>query len=153
MFSLRYVILAFAAVASVLTARATVFNVNGIDYDITMQTLTWNQPIDQAILTSTAWYGNEQLAVDIAGVVQNSLGVQTSWYNTGFGVYFVYGGVPSAAVWGGSVATTNLDGVNYLPMKYAVGSAISQVPDNGLTIALLGLSALGLAAARRKLRA
>jgi len=137
--------------------RATPVTVGNTTYDITVQTLTFNQQSAQNILTSTAWWGDQQLALDLAAAVGNSLGTSNTWYQNGEGPFFTFGGLGGSdafsAVWlGGSTSVTAFS-VDYLPARFAVGtisSSSASVPDASGSLALLGSGLVALAALHRR---
>ena len=150
--------LALTLLVSLANARATEFTVDGATYDITIQNLTYGQVSAQDILTSTPWWGDQKLATDLAAAVGGSLGIGTSWFDSGQGPSFVWIGNLGAGadgigdeVWtAGGVADQFSFGTNYFPKPFATGTVASSVPDSGNTVALLGVSLLGLATLRRR---
>jgi L-asparagine transporter-like permease len=160
--ALKRVFAAVALTAAISSVQATPFTVGGNTYDITIQNLTPNQTSAQVILMSTPWWGNSQLAFDLSAAVSNSLGVGSSWYNSGFAPWFVHdgyfpGGWFGAAVWsGGSTSFTAPGGIDYINQPFAVGTLIAGptpptgVPDASTTAGLFGLALLGLLAVRRR---
>jgi hypothetical protein len=160
--ALKRVFAAVALTAAISSVQATPFTVGGNTYDITIQNLTPNQPSAQAILMSTPWWGDSQLAFDLSAAVGTSLGVGSSWYNNGYAPWFVHGasfggGMFAAAVsWSGGTTFTAPTGIDYINQPFAIGTLIAGptpptgVPDASTTAGLFGLALLGLIAVRRR---
>ena len=91
------------------TCRVTV---GSLQYDVTTFTGSYNA--NSSLLSSQPWFGDQNLAQTVSGLVANSLGTP----NTGIqgtpaseGPYFAYDSVPSLVYWrGGNVNVDNIPG-------------------------------------------
>jgi hypothetical protein len=155
-----------AMLATLATAQATQYTVTY--FDQTLQTnITGTADITVSYfggggltpqnLTSTGWFGNLD-ALAISNSVGASLGMGNQWYNFNQGPWFAFGELgdgqwQSATFTGAASTTTNSGG----PGPYAIGTFVagsgggSNVPDGASTLVLLGLTATGIVALRRRL--
>ncbi len=67
-------------------ANAAIFNVGGINYDVTTIDTSFNA--SSSLLQSQPWWGNETLATTFAATVADSLGLPNFFGS--FGPYFAY---------------------------------------------------------------
>jgi len=161
-----------ALIASVATSHAALYTISYVDgnggtitntYDITLtSTAPFNFPGYQTVSSGSPWWGNANLAEAAATAVGGSLFIGNQWYNSGYGPYFAYSSFSNSGfatyVWaGGQTAAGNYNEYGVGP--FALGTLVapssggggSNVPDGASTLVLLGLTATGVVALRRRL--
>lgn len=172
MTTLQKILTGLALITSIATSHAALYTIsytdwNGVTitntYDITItSTAPFNVPNYQTVVNGSPWWGNDGLASAAAMAVGGSLFIGNQWYNTGFGPSFAYGpfgmGGFSTFVWdGGATAAGQYNEYGVGP--FALGTLVatpsggggSSVPDGASTLVLLGLTATGIVALRRRL--
>ena len=152
--SLFLVLLSAVALSATFApkAEAIIISVDGTDYEIS--TVTGSIAANIPLIQSQPWYGSSSKTETAASDVLLSLGLQ----NGIIGPYFIY--EVNDSLFRASYYASNLTPPSVISASHRHSGAqegdrtwavATRVPDAASTLALFGLSLLGLASLRRKL--